>query len=52
MALIDDLKHNFQGQPVVNRLIIINVAVFLIGYTVNLFAGAADLFEHGWAFHP
>ena len=45
MALIDDLKHNFQGQPVVNRLIIINVAVFLIGYTVNLFAGAADLFE-------
>lgn len=45
MALIDDLKRNFQGQPVVNRLIIINVAVFLIGYTVNLFAGAVDLFE-------
>lgn len=45
MALIDDLKRNFQGQPVVNRLIIINVAVFLIGYTVNLFAGASDLFE-------
>ncbi|MGC6533404.1 MAG: rhomboid family intramembrane serine protease [Flavobacteriales bacterium] len=45
MALIDDLKRNFQGQPVVNKLIIINVAVFLIGYTINLFAGAADLFE-------
>ena len=46
MALIDDLQRSFKGQPIVNRLIIINAAVFLLAYTVNLFAGADGVAEN------
>lgn len=44
MTFLDNAKQAFKGQPVLNRLIIVNVAVFVLMITLNLLLGWSALY--------